>query len=84
MENNKPVEFVMPKMSWEQPIEEEILNFTVSMATNMEAVANKPKETGWFANNRLQEDAGKMALAYRTVANHIKKEIEFRKKLAEK
>jgi glycine cleavage system H lipoate-binding protein len=74
------IEYVLPQMSWEVPIEQEILKFTRAMRINMEQVANRPRETGWFANNRLQEEAEKMALAYRTVEKHILREIELRRK----
>ena len=74
------VVFDPPKMSWNTPIEQEILRFTKYMAKTMERVANRPKETGWFANNRLQEDAQKMADAYRRVQKHIEWEIEIRGK----
>ena len=69
------------KMSWERPIEEEILTYVRHMAENMESVASKEKETGWFANNRLQEDAQRMADAYRTVEHHIEDEIKIRKSI---
>ena len=64
--------------SWEKPIEKEILTFVRNMARNMERVAGHNLETGWFKNNRLQEDAQKMADAYRTVERHVVKEIELR------
>ncbi len=69
----------IPKMSWEKPIEEEILIFVRHMAEAMECTANRERETGWFANNRLQEDAQRMADAYRTVEHHIEDEIKMRK-----
>ncbi len=71
----------MPKMSWERPIEEVILDFTRHMARCMEQRARHGLETGWFKNNRLQEDAQKMATAYRTVEKHIKREVELRNKI---
>lgn len=71
------------KFSWHKPIEEEILNYVRWMAESMESVASN-RETGWFANNRLQEDAQRMANAYRTVEKHIIEEIKLRKSLKEK
>ena len=68
----------MPTMSWDKPIEQEILEYVTHMANKMERVAGNNLETGWFKNNRLQEDAGKMATAYNTVREHIEREIKFR------
>ena len=73
--------FNKPVMSWDKPIEQEILEFTKHMAESMEKVSSKPRETGWFANNRLQEDAQRMADAYRTIQRHIEKEIKIRSEL---
>lgn len=70
--------------SWEKPIENEILNFVRHMAESMESVANHNRETGWFKNNRLQDDAQKMADAYRTVEKHIMREIKLRANLKAK
>ena len=71
----------LPVFSWEKPIEEEILTYVQHMAKSMEQVAQRTKETGWLANNRLQEDAQKMANAYRTVENHVEHEIKLRKSI---
>ena len=68
----------LPTFSWEKPIEEEILEYVVYMRQTMEGVARRNKETGWFANNRLSENAQKMAGAYLMVENHIIKEIKKR------
>jgi hypothetical protein len=59
------MEFVMPKMSWEKPIEEEILDFCMKMAQNMERTPVKGTEH--------------YAQAYRTVGKHILQEVELRK-----
>ena len=70
-----------PVFSWEKPIEQEIMAFVQHMAREMERTASRQRERGWFANNRLQDDAQKMADAYRTVEKHIKREIKIRKKI---
>lgn len=75
------MKFVMPKMSWERPIEQEILKFVRNMRTSMERIIIATHEEGWFSNNRLSEDAQKMADAYRIVENHILREIKIRKRL---
>ena len=67
-----------PIFSWEKPIEQAILEFVRYMASYMETTASR-RDYGWFANNRLQEDAEKAATAYRTVEGQILKEIEIRK-----
>ena len=75
------VKLPFPVFSWERPIEEAILTYVRYMADSMEQVANREKETGWFANNRLQEDAQIMADAYRTVESRIEEEIKLRKSI---
>jgi len=69
------------KFNWETPIHIDILEFSRHMAESMEQVASRPRESGWFANNRLQEDAHRMADAYRTIEKHILNEIRMRKLL---
>lgn len=59
------------QMSWERPVEEQLLEFVRNMASNMESVSEHNRETGWFANNTLSNEASKMALAYRTVEKRI-------------
>ena len=78
---NSMIKLSMPKMSWEKPIEQEMLNFTRSMAIQFERSTEHHRETGWFANNRLSEDCATMAKAYRTVEKHILSEIEIRSSL---
>ena len=69
------------KFSWETSIAEDILHFSKRMADEMEQVATHNLEKGWFANNRLQEDAQIMANAYRTIEKHILNEMKMRKLL---
>ena len=66
----KPITFEA-NFSWEQPVEDQLLDFVRHMATNMEITAEYHKETGWFANNSLSDNAHYMALAYRTVEKKI-------------
>lgn len=72
------MKFKLPKMSWERPIGEAILEYVRYMASSMEGVASRSRERGWFANNRLQEDAQRMADAYRKVEKQIEWEIKIR------
>lgn len=67
--------FVMPIMSWDKPIEEEILGFVQQMRRSMEMQAN---QNIW---GRTRKDAALYANAYKTVETHIIKEIEFRKEV---
>lgn len=76
--------FEMPKFSWEKPIEEEILSYCSQMASKFEESSLNHRDNSWFANNRLSEDCALMAKAYRTVENHVRKEIEMRKELNER
>lgn len=75
--------FVMdfPKMSWERPIEEILLEFCNHMARTMRSSESYNRETGWFADNSLSERCGAAAMAYETVANRIKEEIRLKSSL---
>jgi len=79
MKNKIVIDF--PKMSWEIPIEEEILNYCNHMARQFRKVEEHNRETGWFANNSFSEKCGATAMAYETVAKHINEEINFRKSI---
>ena len=70
-----------PLMSWEKPIELEILNYCNGMASSFRRSEAHHRETGWFANNRFSDKCGATAMAYETVAKHIKKEMRFRKEI---
>ena len=75
-----------PKMSWERPIEEELLRFVRDMASRMEEVANKPNN-GLFGTNFMDTDKGireganNYAMAYRTVERQILNEIRIRERV---
>jgi hypothetical protein len=66
-----------PMMSWDIPIEQEILQFVRQMAGNMETQAS---HSIWGSNRK---GAQAYANAYRTVEKHILKEIGFRGRVAE-
>ena len=69
---DKPKEIkIIGNFSWERPIEDQILEYVRYMAESMEERSRHGLETGWFANNRLQEDCEKMAMAYRMVEKKI-------------
>lgn len=79
-EKKAEIKFVMPPMSWEKPIEEEILEYVRHMEQGMERVANRPVDGFlFFKDDSLQKEAQLMAKTYRTVKRHILKEIDFRK-----
>ena len=72
-----------PKMSWEKPIEEELLSFVRGMASQMERVENKPNNglfgTSLFDTDKsIREGASNYVKAYRTVENYILREIKLR------
>ena len=72
--------------SWEKPIELEILSFCNHMATTFRRVeAHHHNEglfgTGFLADNSFSKQAGHVAMAYETVAKHIKSEIKMREKI---
>ena len=67
-------EFVMPKMSWERPIEEAMLDWLMDMASQMENTASR------HSDKSIREGASHYADAYRTARNHLLREIEIRKK----
>ena len=60
------------KYSFEKPIEQEILEYVMSMARQMEIVANN-------GEREIREGAHCFARAYRTVEGHILREIKLRK-----
>lgn len=66
-------------VSWEKPIEQELLKFCNHMASAFRKSENYHRETGWFANNSYSEECGSIATAYETVAKRIEEEIEIRK-----
>lgn len=68
-------EFVMPKMSWEKPIEEEMLEWLKHMTSQMERTANLHE------SKSIREGASNMATAYRTAGEHLIKEIRLRQKM---
>ena len=79
-----PINYKLPIFSWEKPIEQEILEFCKSMASQMEKVANKPSN-GLFGtrfmdtDKNIREGASHYAKAYRNVENHIIKEMKIRR-----
>ena len=81
MSNKNKREIEFPKMSWEKPIEQEILNYCQYMAQQMRQSEGGHKETGWFSNNSFSEKCGAAAMAYETVAEHVQHEIDLRKTL---
>lgn len=81
MKNKKKYVFELLKMSWEKPIELEILTFCNQMARQMRSAESAHRETGWFANNSISEQCGAMAKAYETVAKHVEGEIKFRESI---
>lgn len=65
--------FYMPEMSWDKPIEEEILQYVRSM------------KRSWATHSSIWPHVNKAAetyaSAYETVEKHILKEMEFRKSI---
>ena len=66
--------FDLPRMSWEQPIEEEMLDWLMHMTSQMEMVANG------HDNKDIREGASNMAKAYRTAGEHLVSQIKLRQK----
>lgn len=64
----------LPVMSWEEPIEIEILKFVRSMKRQWKSQVHG---NIWFSVNKAAEN---YVNAYETVEKHILEEIEFRKK----
>ena len=72
------INFEKPVMSWEKPIEQEILRYVRDMANQMESASAHHRETGWFANNSLSDQLKAEATAFRMVEKYILREIELR------
>lgn len=73
-----------PKMSWERPFEEELLTYLRHMASSMERASAHHKEYGWFSNNSFSDQLAAMGKAYRTVQEHVEKEVEMRASIAKR
>jgi hypothetical protein len=67
--------FEPPKMSWDEPIEEEILKFVRSMKQQWQT---QVRGNIWRSVNKAAEN---YVNAYETVEKHILREIDFRKKI---
>lgn len=79
--STKKLDFVLPSMA--EPIHIETLEYCKSMARNFRGVQSYNRDnglfgTGFLGNNSLSNEAGAAAMAYETVANHIKQEIKRR------
>lgn len=66
--------FMPPLMSWDIPIEQEILNYVRSMARSMES---QQRHNIWGS---VRKEAANYVDAYRTVEKHILQEIALRNK----
>jgi hypothetical protein len=72
--------FDMPKMSWDKPIEEETLEFLNHMISDWERnlILNDNLREGWIFTNSRRSEALGLIKAYKTVREHIEKEVAFR------
>lgn len=80
----KRASILSPTFSWEKPIELEILEFCNKMAREFRTVEVHNRDeglfgTGLFADNGFSQQAGHIAMAYETIAKHIRNEIKRRK-----
>ncbi len=71
--NKKEQLLTFPTMSWEKPIEQEILEYCEHMARKMQE-----------QEGRFGKEAKAYRSAYETVAKHVKREISFREKIKDK
>jgi len=72
--------------SWEQPIEQEILEFCNNMAKQFREAESHHKENysglfGFLTNNSFPKELGATAMVYETVAEHIVDRLKLRKKI---
>jgi hypothetical protein len=70
-------------MSWDKPVMEETLEYLNSMISSWEKqlILNGNLQEHWFGNSKRAEALG-LIMAYKSVREHIEKEIEFRASLA--
>lgn len=73
--------FTLPSLS--KPIHIETLQFCREMANRFREVERHNHNkglfgTGFLANNSFSKEAGSVAMAYKTIAEHIEKEIRIR------
>lgn len=68
-------EIMLPKMSWDAPIHEELLKYVRTMKRNWQT-----HRSIWPSVNR---DSKIYASAYETIEKHIVREIEFRKEIGQ-
>jgi len=68
----------MKKFTWEEPIEERILEFVNHMRADMDSLVSS--RTG-FLDRGLRKEAGCFSKAYQTVEDFIIKEIRLRNEI---
>jgi len=71
------IAYVMPKMSWEEPVEKQMLSFLNHMIDSWERqlLSNENLKTSFFGNGKRKQAEG-LLLAYKTTKGRLEEAIK--------